>query len=58
MRKVGKHLLLQAKIEAVLEAARASTGLKPIEGRRQAIKKLPSDSGLRQKPIDRYTSYG
>lgn len=40
MRKVGRHLLTQAKIEAVLEAARHSSGLVPVEGECELMRAL------------------
>jgi transposase len=40
MRKVGGHLLTAEKIEAVLEAARHSTGLNPVQGEREMLQRL------------------
>lgn len=45
MRKVGGHLLGQDKIEAVLQAARQSSGLEPVAGERELLRLLCAELG-------------
>jgi transposase len=53
MRKVGGHLLSAEKIEAVLTAARCSSGLEPTAGERELLQRLCAELGRQRTEAHR-----